>query len=89
MQIADTDSRQEKNEIFVETIASTSVGIAASWAVGLFLVSNPVGWGTAFVLATGTVAVSYTSGYLGKKAYTAYGNEVDLVSGLGVDSVCR
>lgn len=89
MQIADTDSRQEKNEIFVETVASTSVGIVAGWTVGLFLISNPVGWGTALVLAAGTAAVSYASGQFGKKVYTAYGTEVDLVSGLGVDAVCR
>lgn len=89
MQIADTDSRQEKNEIFVETIASTSVGLIASAAVTLFLVSNPIGWGTAFVLATGTAAISYGAGRYARRSYTASGIEVDFVSGLGVDSVCR
>lgn len=89
MQIADTDSRQEKNEIFVETVASTSVGLAAGYVVTLFLISNPVGWGTALVLAAGSAAISYSSGRLARRAYTTFGKEVDFVSGAGVDSVCR
>lgn len=89
MQIAGTDSRQEKNEIFVETVASTGVGIVGGLAVGLFLVSNPVGWGTALVLAAGSAAVSYGAGRFFRGAYTIHGNEVDFVSGMGVDSVCR
>ena len=79
----------EKNEIFVETVASTAVGFGSSLLVGLFLVSNPVGWGTALVLATGTVALSYASGKGARAAYDQYGSRIDLVSGTGVDSVCR
>ena len=89
MQIADTDSRQEKNEILVETVASTSVGLVGGAIIGVFLVSNPVGWGTALVLAAGSAAVSYGSGYLARRAYTSFGKEVDFVSGAGIDSVCR
>lgn len=89
IQIADTDDRQKKNEIFVETVASTSIGLAAGYAITLFLVSNPVGWGTALVLAAGSAAFSFGSGYLAKKAYPALGSEVDFVSGAGVDSICR
>jgi hypothetical protein len=89
MQIADADTTKEKNEIFVETVASTAVGFGSSLLVGLFLVSNPVGWGTALVLATGTVALSYASGKGARVAYDQYGSRIDLVSGTGVDSVCR
>lgn len=89
IQIADTASRQEKNEIFVETVASTSIGLAAGYAITLFLVSNPVGWGTALVLAAGSAAISYGSGRLARKAYNTFGQEVDFVSGTGVDTVCR
>src|SRR5690554_6371664 len=56
VQIANEDNQQKKNEIFVETVTSTTVGVVGGALVGLFLVSNPVGWGTAFVLATGTAA---------------------------------
>lgn len=68
MQIADEESRQQKNEIFVESVTSTAIGLAAGYAIGLFLVSNPVGWGTALVLAAGSAAVSYGSGKFARKA---------------------
>lgn len=89
VQIADADSRKEKNEILVETVASTSVGLVAGAAVTLFLVSNPVGWGTALVLAAGSAALSYGLGKGTRMAYSLSGTEVDLVSGLGVDKVCH
>src|SRR5690554_7284330 len=41
VEIANTSDQQKKNEIFVETVASTTVGLVGGWAVGLFLVSNP------------------------------------------------
>lgn len=71
MQIADTQDKQEKNEIFVETVASISIGLISGALVGLFLVSNPIGWGTALVLATGSAAVSYGSGKAAKN-YTMF-----------------
>lgn len=89
MQIGDTDDRQEKNEIFVETVTSTVMGGLAGIAVGAFLVSNPVGWGTALVLAAGSAAASYGAGVASRRAYTVWGDEVDFVSGMGVDSICR
>ena len=89
VQIANEDNQQKKNEIFVETIASTTVGVVVGWAVGVFLVSNPVGWGTALVLAVGTAAVSYGLGKGVQNAYTTFGNKVDLVSGMGVNSICQ
>ena len=87
-QIADTGSRLEKNEIFVETIASVGTGWLAG-GLALFLVSSPVGWGTAFLLAAGTVVASYTIGKTFRFAYTTYGNKVDLVNGVGVDQICQ
>src|SRR5690554_2526563 len=89
VEIANTSDQQKKNEIFVETIASTTVGLVGGWAVGLFLVTNPVGWGMALVLATGTVAASYGTGKLAQHVYTSSGTKVDLVSGIGVNSICR
>ena len=51
VQMAMTENQQEKNEIFVETVASTTIGLLSGAVVSLFLISNPVGWGTALVLA--------------------------------------
>ena len=89
MQIADAPSTEEKSRILVETVASTGAGIGSSALIGLFLISNPVGWGTALVLATGSVALSYASGKGARMAYDVLGNRIDLVSGTGVDAVCR
>jgi len=73
----------------VETIASTTVGLVGGALVSLFLISNPVGWGTVLVLATGTAATSYGLGKLTQYSYTYKGTKVDLITGLGVDSICR
>ena len=84
-QIAGAADQVKKNEIFVDAITSTFVGAA----LGLFVVSNPIGWGTAIVLAAGSAAAAYGAGKLAGWAYDTQGREVDLVSGLGVDRVCR
>jgi hypothetical protein len=89
MQIADADSAEEKSGILVETVTSTAVGLGSSALIGFFLISNPVGWGTALVLATGSVALSYASGKGARVAYDTFGNRVDLVTGTGVGAVCR
>jgi len=89
IQIANTKNSEEKNEIFVETVASTSIGVVAGFAVGLFLVSNPIGWGTALVLAAGSAAISYGSGKTARYAYDKFGNKIDFVSGSGVDNICQ
>jgi hypothetical protein len=89
MEIAHTQDRHEKNEIFVETLVSTVAGTGTGVLVGAFLVSNPVGWGTAIVLAAGSVAAGYLSGKVGSFFYDRYGNRIDLVSGMGIDRVCR
>ena len=89
VQIADAASTEEKSGILVETVASTVVGLGSSALIGFFLISNPVGWGTALVLATGSVALSYASGKGARVAYDTFGNRVDLVTGTGVGAVCR
>lgn len=85
IQIAQTVGTKEKNEIFVDTIVSTSAG----FLVGLFVVSNPIGWGSAIVLATGGALGSYLAGKLAAGAYDLWGNNIDLVSGAGVNRICR
>ena len=87
--IANTDNRQEKNEILVETAASTTIGFATSAAMGVILFSNPVGWGVAIVLGVGTAALSFAAGKGAAKFYGINLNEYDFVSGLGVDELCK
>ncbi len=88
MKIANTTDTKEKNEIFVETITSTGVGAGLGAGIGLFLVSSPIGWGTAIVLAASSVATSYLAGKFARIYYDAYG-EIDFVTGTGVDRVCK
>jgi len=89
MQIASATDAQEKNEIFVETITSTGVGVGLGFAVGLFLISNPIGWGAAIVLAVGSTATSYGLGKFTRFVYTQSGTKIDLVSGAGVNRLCQ
>ena len=65
------------------------MGILGGMAVGVFLVSNPIGWGTALVLAVGSAVASYTGGQLSIQAYNAWGSSVDFVNGTGLSRVCR
>jgi len=89
MEIASTTDSQEKNEIFVETITSTSVGLLAGRVIGVFLLSNPIGWGMAIVLAVGSVAVSYGLGVGAGILYDRFGKKIDLVEGTGIDRICQ
>ena len=89
MQIAHTANRHEKNEIFVDTIASTVFGVVAGMIVNVFLISNPIGWGSVLVLAVGSAAVSYGAGKTVRYLYDIYGKRIDLVSGTGIDQLCH
>jgi hypothetical protein len=59
------------------------------YGVGLFLISNPIGWGTALVLATGTTVVGFGAGQGLKKLYNANFKEVDIVNATRVDQLCK
>ena len=89
MQIANTADSKEKNEIFVETITSTALGVVGGYFVGLFLVSNPIGWGMAIVLAAGTVGTSYLAGEGVGLLYNTFGGEIDLVKASGAGRICQ
>ncbi len=88
LQIANTMDVKEKNEIFVETITGTTAGVGLGAAVTVFLVSNPVGWGTAIFLAVGSAALSFGLGKGGRYLYDTYG-EIDFVAGTGTGRICK
>lgn len=89
VQIAHTEDKNKKNEIFVDTVVSTAAGIVGGLVVNIFLVSSPVGWGTALILAVGSAGVSTIFGKGAAAVYTAWGTPVDFVNGLGLSRVCR
>jgi len=89
-QIANTKGRLEKNEIAVETIASTAAGAIGGVAAGVFLVSNPVGWGIVLVVGAATAIASIGAGHAMGEIYKSTDlKKIDLVSGLGIDKVCK
>jgi hypothetical protein len=88
-QIAATSSRQEKNEILVETVTSTGVGAVAGLVVAAVLIANPVGLTLALVASTGVAASGLVAGDLARRAWNRWGGEVDLVSSAGIDLLCN
>ncbi|MBL4607129.1 MAG: LysM peptidoglycan-binding domain-containing protein [Pseudomonadales bacterium] len=88
-QIANEHDRQKKNEILVESIGSVGASTAISFGIGLFLISNPIGWGTALVLATGTTVLSFAAGQEFKKLYSSNFKEVDIINAINVDLICK
>jgi hypothetical protein len=87
-QIAHTVGQKEKNEVFVDTVTSTVLGAWTGYAVGVFVLSNPVGWGVALLLAAGGTIGSLAAGKLAAIGYDTLGSPIDFVSGLGIDKVC-
>ncbi|MBX2809036.1 MAG: hypothetical protein KTR20_10445 [Cellvibrionaceae bacterium] len=86
--ISATEDRKEKNEIFVEYATSTLLGGAASYALGIFLITNPVGWTVALTLGAATAFGAIAAGKGLAYAYGKTGTKVDLVEGLGIDKIC-
>ncbi|MGH1440259.1 MAG: LysM peptidoglycan-binding domain-containing protein [Cellvibrionaceae bacterium] len=87
--ISQTQSRQEKNEIFVETLGSTLTGGVATLGLALVFASGPVGWTAALVYGAAAAGGSFIAGKGLKALYTTSERKIDLVSDLGVDRLCR
>ncbi len=88
-QIAHTVDQKEKNQIFLESVASAAVGSFAGGLLSLFLISSPVGWGAALVLAIGSTGSGWLAGKGTVRLHDTYRNKIDFVNGLGIDKVCR
>lgn len=87
-QIANAKTDAKKNEILVETAASTVVGVLGGAAVSFFVVATPVGWVAALVLGATTSALSYVSGKSALQYYQMSYGESDLASLTGVSQFC-
>jgi hypothetical protein len=88
-QIASTASAAKKNEILVETAASTVVGVIGGAAISLLVFATPVGWVGSLVLAGGASLASNLVGKGFVGIYKSNFSDVDLVSNLGVNKVCK
>ncbi|MEJ2754275.1 MAG: hypothetical protein P8104_00145 [Gammaproteobacteria bacterium] len=87
--IAQANTRNEKNEIFVETLSSTIAGAAGTVAVSVFIASNPVGWVVGLTLGVGVAAGSYGVGKGFSYLYDRFGKKHDLVRMGRLDRLCR
>jgi hypothetical protein len=88
VQIAHTADQKEKSLILVESAASSVVSVVGGIAVGLFVLSNPIGW-TALALAAGTALASYSAGKSARFVYDRLGTAHNLASVTRVDQICK
>ena len=87
--IAQTSSWHEKNEVFVETLLSTAVGVGARIALTVYFIATPNGWVTALALGIGAVVGSLAAGKGAKYMYNRYGQRIDVVGMTNTDQLCR
>lgn len=88
--IANTDDRKKKNEILFETVGNVGGGVIYGFGSVLILglMATPVGWVGALIVGIGGAAFSYGSGKMATSIYSLYGNNVDIVNTLHIDSIC-
>lgn len=88
-QIANTDNKQEKNEILVESLGGFGGGLIYGAVATIFLVGTPVGWVAALVIGVGGAVTGYGTGKIAKHFYTTSGTNIDFNSSLRVNSLCK
>ena len=88
-QIANTDDKQQKNEILVESIFGVAGGVLFGATVTVLLVGTPVGWLAALAIGVSGALSGYTSGKIAEHIYTTTGSRIDFVSDLGVGRICK
>lgn len=86
--IGNAETREEKNEIFVEFVGGSTVSAITGAALGVFFVTTPVGWAAALIIGSATAASGWIGGKAIKGLYNQYFQEYDLVNQVGVDKVC-
>jgi len=87
--IAQTPSWHEKNEIFVETLLSTAVGVGTGIALTVYFIATPTGWVTALALGIGAAVASLAAGKSAKYVYNMSNERIDLVTGSGIYKLCQ
>ncbi len=89
--IAQSESKLQKNQILVESLGGLAGGAAFGVATGitLFFIATPVGWVAALVIGIGSVVASYATGSGAKYLYDTKLRHVDLTKITGVSNLCR
>lgn len=89
-QIANARTQRDKNDILVETAGGVFGGLVFSLGASLVLLAmtTPVGWVGGLVIGFGGVAAGYAGGRTGVALYNLSGAKVDIVSKVGVGTLC-
>lgn len=88
-EIANAKSTAKRNEIMVETATSTVMGLVGGATISLLVFATPVGWVGSILLAAGASVANHYSGKAVLNLYKSNFSDVDLVSNLGVNKVCK
>ena len=87
--IGNAETREEKNEIFVEFIGGAATSTITGVALGVLFATTPVGWATALVIGGATVVAGWAGGKVSKNYYDNNFSEVDLVKSTNIDRWCN
>jgi len=86
--IGNAETREEKNEIFVEFVGSASVSTGAGIVLGIIFATTPVGWVAALAIGGATVAAGWAGGEGLKSLYDRSFDKYDFVAKTGLDKLC-
>ena len=90
-EIANTDNKPKKNEIFVESLGALGGGLlyGAATTVTILFMATPVGWTAALLIGIGSVAAGAIGSSILKNTYDTYGNNYDIATASGVSRLCK
>jgi len=86
-QVANAKTGYKKNEIMYESLGGLGFGTAYGVAVGILLISNPVGWAAALVIGAVGAGGSFLAGKGTAKIYTSLGEEADVAHFTTIDNL--
>jgi hypothetical protein len=84
----DADTNHDRARIVVEEAVSTGSQAVAAYAIGIMLVSTPVGWVGLAVIAVGTAALGYGAGKGAAALFDRYGRQLNLDTVTSVGKAC-
>ncbi len=87
-QVAHANNNNKKNEIVIESLGGLATGTIYGIGIGIFLISNPVGWVAALAIGTVGAGMSYAGGKGATSLYSSLGEDVDVAHFSTIDKLC-
>jgi len=88
-EIANTDNKQKKNEILVESLGGLVGGGLFGYGATILFIGTPIGWVAALAIGVGTVVASHGGGAFLQHFYTTDLKHIDFATITNVNTVCR